>query len=397
MDLTATVKRQSVGTIVALIACVGTAALVIRNGLIEAGYRANPVALMAIGHDDERVRSRAMLVRLDQRKLRVSPTLGAEAIILSRIAPTSEVPWIIAGGASLQAGQVGRAINQLQLARDRNPRSRVARVYLLEAYLREMKLREAGVEIAALGRLLGKSRQVLVPVVARAMADPTIGPQLVPAIHDDPELRAAVAMAMVGLGAETRSIIAVGGMEPSSAEDVRSWRSALLNRMAESGRILDAFRLWRTFSGGAATIGRTFPSGDGLAPFAWSYLASGDGVAEPTKSGALDLSFYNRNSTVLAQRIVTLAPGSWHLNVAVEGGPSRGEEPLAATVTCIGAAAPLVRIPFAINRGGSMRASVAFAVDANCPGQRLAIVATAQEFPSLRTVSITSLELKKAQ
>ena len=382
----------------ALAACLIVGVLVVRNGMIEAGYRANPAAMAAIGPSDARIRNQLAMVRLEQAKLQVSQTLLEDARSLLTVSPSSDVSLAVAGGALLQAGRVGEAIPRLEESRRRNPRNRFTRLFLLEAYLRSMKVPEAGTEIVVLGRLLGESRRVLVPVVARAMIDPVIGPQLESAVRSDPQLRSAVALAMVELNAQPAQVIGVGGSSPTQEPADKAWRAALLQKMVTAGKTADAYRLWRSFSGANRDGAHlSFLPLDGLPPFDWTYLATGDGVAEPTQHGALDVSFYNRNSVSVARKLVTLAPGTWRLDVAVEGGPTRGQEPLAATVTCAATSGALTRIPFTIARGGSMRAFAVFAVPDNCPGQWLAIDGTAQEFPTPRTVSVLSLALKRVK
>lgn len=384
---------------VALVALVGAALafLAFRAATVELFWRAAPALAGRVAPSHPAVISGQDLIDLGQANLRVEPRLIERQREALRDAPLIDSPFAIAGGYALQRGDLTQARRLLEEARRRAPRSRSARLYLLEVYLRGRQLDAATGEMSALVRLIPESGRVLVPLLAQSLADPAMADAAREVLNRDPALRHQVAGQLVTANVPAATVVAIGGNAPSTAPEVKQWRAALLARLIAAGDVRGAQAYWSQFNRRALQGGGVrdpeFQDGDALLPFAWRLHASGDGVAEPDRRGGLAIEFYGRGNVVLAEQLLALAPGRYRLSFSAEGAPVNGVEPISWNISCVGRGGQLLTVGLSGIRSAGTSFEREFSVPQGCSGQWLRLSGQAGEFVQTRAATVSNLRI----
>lgn len=376
--------------------------LVVRTSAVDALIRRNPVAAAMVSPNNPRVKIALAMVEFRLNGGRVNEASREGAFSALSQSPLAEDPFMLAGIDALAKGDEQKGEALLVETRRRDPRSRTARLVLLDRYLRTNRTAQAGVEIAVLNRLIAQAAEVLVPELARMIADPKTGDALIGLLRDDREMRDAVLAKLASNGADPDLILRVarrtgaGGRGPAPA-----WQPALLAKMVEKGDVERASRLWRGFAGvkeadsGTAPYDGTFRGVPGPAPFNWQFLSGAAGVAERSKAQSLDVEYYGRERAALASQLLMLRPGRYRLSFRAEGDASGQGSRLAWLVSCNGSGgAQLLEAPL---RGvGSTPKAIAgiFVVPPQgCPAQWLRLMGIPDEFPSGQSATVRDVRI----
>ena len=377
--------------------------LVVRTLAVDALIRRNPIAAAAVAPDNPRVKIALAMLEFRLQGGRVSEASREGAFSALSRSPLAEDPFLLAGIDALAKGDTQKGEALLVETRRRDPRSRTARLILLDRYLRTNRTEQAGVEIAVLNRLVSRAAEVLVPELARMISDPKTGDALIGLLKKDKDMRDAVLARLAGGGADPDLILRVArssGAGGRTGGPAPAWQPALLAKMVEKGDVRRAASLWRGFSGvsnadaAAAPYDGAFTGRPGPAPFNWQLLSSAAGVAERSGSRGLEVEYYGRERAALASQLLMLAPGRYRLSFRAEGDATGQGSRLAWIVSCNGQNGPQL-LEAKLERIGStpkiVRAS--FAVPAGCPAQWLRLTGIPDEFPTGQSATINDVRI----
>ena len=376
--------------------------LVVRTSAVDALIRRNPMAAAIVAPDNSRVKIALAMVEFRLNGGRVTEAGREGAFSALARSPLAEDPFMLAGIDALARGDEEKGEALLAETRRRDPRSRTARLILLDRYLRTSRTSEAGVEIAVLNRLIAQAAEVLVPELARMISDPRTGGALIGLLRDDPDMRDAVLGKLASGGADPDLILRVARSTGAGGRSgpAPAWQPAMLSKMVEKGDVERAHLLWRGFSGAneadpATPYDGNFRGLPGPAPFNWQLLSSPAGVAERTQAQSLDVEYYGRERAALASQLLMLKPGRYRLSFRAEGDATGEGSRLAWLVSCAGGAgAQLLEAP--LQRVGSTPKVIAaaFTVPAGCPAQWLRLTGIPDEFPTGQSATIADLRIK---
>jgi hypothetical protein len=375
---------------------------IIKSSAVDALVRRNPLAAAAIAPDHPQVRVGLAMLEFRLRGGALTEEGRRSALAALAQSPLIEEPFLFAGVDALAAGDEKTGETLLTEARRRDPRSRTARLLLLDRYLRTNRAREAGVELAALNRLISRAAEALVPELARMARDPQTRTPLLGMLRETPAIQEAVLARLASDGADVDLILRIAEGSPASASGVPAWQPLLLAKLVEKGEVAQAHQLWRRFASIGSAADSTgpydgrFQGKPGSPPFNWQLSAGTAGVAERTPTPSLQVEYYGRDRADLATQLLMLRPGRYQLTFRAEGdAPGEGSK-LAWMLTCHGGGnaqlleAPLIRIT---SRPQVVAAK--FAVPpTNCAAQWLKLVGRPAEFPSAQSVAISELQIR---
>lgn len=313
---------------------------------------------------------------------------------IARKAPLAPEPFLINGALAQIRQQQELAERFFLAARTRDPRSQAARYFLADRYLRTGRTEQALAEMAVLSRLLPEATAGFGPALAAFARTPGAVPQLRNLFRSSPEFEPSVLSELAADAANADLVLALWSRTPSSTDPLAAeWRSKLVNTLVEQGQFAKAYSTWLRVAGvndGRSTI---FNPGFGKVsappPFNWK-LASAGGVVEPLPGDRLQVIYFGRNDTVLAEQLLLLGPGRYRLDMDVSAPPGEGGE-IAWTLTCLPAANAIFRLPVA--RKGMLSGS--FSIPEGCPAQRLQLSGLPGDFPQSQEFSIGKLSLAK--
>lgn len=377
--------------------------LAIKTAAVDALVRRNPMAAAAFAPGDPRIPARLAMIEFRQRGGQITPATAKATIRSVKAAPLADEPFFVAALDSLVKRDDTRGEALLLEARRRNPRTQTTRIFLLDRYLRTGRVQEAAAEIAAIGRLVPGSAKVLAPQLAKFAVDPRTRGSLVTVLRSDPDTRDLLLTHLAGTSANPDLVLEVAGpLRPNPAStEPPAWQGLLLGSLVEKGNIAKARELWGRFSGVPVSdmpnvYDASFSRRPGSPPFNWNFVSSPAGVAEPTKTGALEINYYGREEAVLASQLLSLKPGRYRLAFLASGDvPERGSG-LSWRVVCHPSKTEVATIPIL----SLSYAAKPFRYDLivppeNCPAQWLRLAGTSAEFPTALNVTISKFQVER--
>ena len=375
---------------------------VVKNWAVDAMLRRAPAIAVAIAPDHPRVRIGLAMAEFQAKQGQLSPAVRAAAIDALSGAPLTEEPFYLAAVDALAHGREEEGERLLLEARRRDPRARTARLILLDRYLRTNRVPEAGVEIAALNRLMPRAAEVLIPELARMVREPKTGAALIKVLAGEPALQQAVLAKLATGGADPDLILSIAGSSAATSGTAEGlpWQRALLAKLVDGGDLRRAHLLWRSFAGLPAADGDKgvydgdFRGAPGAPPFNWQFGTTPAGVAERTAAPALQADFYGRENVELATQLLLLKPGRYRLQFRAEGDASGEGSRLAWTLACAGGGkAQLLSLPLTQIASAPRAVSASFTVPGGCAGQWLKLSGIAGEFPKAQNATISQLRI----
>jgi hypothetical protein len=379
---------------------------VVRISVVDAEIDENPFFAARIDPDHPRVRMELAMAEIYLRQGRASPASESAALASLAQAPLADEPFFLAGLNALVGHDDVRAERLLQEARRRNPRLRMARLLLLDRYLREGRTQEAGVEMAALSRLIADADNVLTPALARMVQDPATSVAMVPMVAHQPRLQGEVLDQLAVDGADPDLILRIASAEGRRAGPDGPWRRGLLENLVAKEQLPRALNLWQLFSGLPASDGPKglydgrFAGLPGPPPFNWN-LATGAagsplgtaGVAERIRNGGLQVEYYGRQDGDLASQLMMLRPGLYRLGFTADGDAKGDGSRLVWSVSCQSGNNQLLQLPVAGVASAVKRFAGAFRVPPGCPAQWLRLRGVAGDVASDQNLTIHSLSI----
>jgi hypothetical protein len=373
---------------------------VVSTDVVEAEGDANPFLAARIAPDHPRVQISLAMIYFFLRGGDVPEDRRQAALQALKRAPLADEPYLIAGVAALAKGQTAQGDRLLEEARRRNPRLRMAHLLLLDRYLLEHRVKDAVVEMKALGNLVAGASELLTPELARMAQDPTTAPQMLPLLRAQPVLHEAVLENLVGSGADEAVVLNVAGPAARSG-GTEPWKAALLSRLVSRDQLEQAWDLWKRFAGvsgdaaGKGLYDSDFAGRPGSPPFNWDLSSSGPGVAERSRGHALQVDYYGRDNGNLASQLLMLRPGRYRLSFRATGDASGEGSRLVWTIVCNKGDASLLRLPIGGVTSDNKGFAGVFTVPANgCPAQWLRLVGISGDVESAQSATISGLSIE---
>ena len=306
---------------------------------------------------------------------------------VAHIAPLAPEPFLVRGAILQTDGRQADAERLFVEARAREPRSRAARYFLAERYFRTNRIAAGLIEMAALARLAPSSAAPLVPALVAYARAPGAVPQLRAFFRIQPQVEPAVLSVLADDAANADLILALAtGIR---GETPPEWQCKIVTRLAEAGQYRKARAIWARLTGIRPADGLFNPEFKPLSappPFNWSYPTTSDGVAEPAADGRLEVLYYGRQETVLANQLLVLPPGRYALSMAVSSDTRDGS--LHWSLRCAGQGAPFFKLQLAAAAGK-------FDVPHDCPAQWLELRGMPGDFPRTTEATIGRLRLDR--
>jgi hypothetical protein len=314
--------------------------------------------------------------------------------------PLDDRPFFLAGVRALAAGQEARGLALLEEARRRNPRQRIARLLLLDRWLRRGEAGKAATEMTVLTRLLPGAGELLVTELARLADAPATARTTRAALAEDPALLDRVLAAMAKGGASPAALTRFAGSGAPAGLEPGGWRRALVDALVARGAFADARAVWADayrLSPAERAQPVFDPGFSGRAagpPFGWTLSAGAVGAATIGK-GALGVEYYGRQTGELAAQLLVLAPGRYRLAATIEGLDGGDGSSLGWTVACAGdrGAALLATPPIRIAPTPRTMVTALAVPAAGCGAQWLRLVGTAGEFAAPLSARIRALRV----
>ncbi|MGQ0558484.1 MAG: hypothetical protein ACT4OE_02700 [Sphingosinicella sp.] len=319
----------------------------------------------------------------------------------ARRAPLAEQPFLFAALSPAPAG-AAPTIRLLEEARRRNPRLQLARLGLIEHYVRAGRIAAAAAEIKVASRLVSDIGNVLVDPLTRLALDPGTRPALQRAMGDDPLLDNVLTQ-LVQQGAPARLVLELAAprMRAYGSGPPPAWQVLLVERLVERRAYAAAFATWRRFNRIDAAPGAlynpNFQPMRGGPPFNWALSSDASGAIEPGSDGSIEIVYFGRQDSALARQLLLLPAGRYRLELAAASSDDSGGSRLTWQLSCAGSNVRLAQIALDRLASAPRRLRADFSVPATgCAAQWLRLNGEAAEFPIRRQVRMSGLRLRRA-
>lgn len=271
-------------------------------------------------------------------------------------APLADLPFTYLGFAALQDNDVERAESLMAEARSRRPRSRIARLGLLQIFGQRGDVEAMTGELVPLIRLEPELVEPLSAQWLQALRSPEDVATIAKILADDPRTYERVAEQAARANLPPDHLAAFLDHSPESGES-RRFDRVILGALVEQGEYDAAFASWRQRSGvdradASSLFNPDFTQRSAPPPFNWEIVQSRQGVAEFGADGGVMVDYFGRGADVLLRQLVQLAPGAYSLDVEQTSDDPRGAGLLWA-VRCANSETVLLRRPVRSASGGA--------------------------------------------
>lgn len=306
-----------------------------------------------------------------------------------RADPLEEEPFVFAAASLVAAGEIAQAERLLRIAVRRNPRSREARILLLDLLTRRGHTAEAVAEIEVLANLLPDQRPQLRNTLVLLASIPSTRRQTLEAITinaNKMEVLRGLARSGASASMMLNSLDAVGELELGGDPEV--FVNTLVNPLIQAGDWQGALRLWNHFNPTAFAEGSLVldPRFEGTfgPPFGWAVRSGNYGYARLGEDGLVG-EFYGRRRAELARQVLLLEPGNYLLR-AQSRDVGTG---LILELECPGSG------ELVSGRLKERNEEIAFSVSQACPAQVLKLVGRPTDPPRPSVFSISEIQLER--
>lgn len=330
------------------------------------------------------------------------------AAVLDRIerasagAPLAVEPFLIKGTHAKAERREQLAERLFVEARARDPRSPAARYFLAERYLSQGRAAEGLNEVSALVRLVPGGSQAVVPGLAEFARTPGAAEPLRKMFETNPDIGHAVLAQLASETANAGLIMQIAGQRVigGSDEPAPAWQSKLLNALIERSEFAKAQNLWSRFAGIQLTtpgvVNKDFAKINAPPPFNWSFASGTSGVAEPARSGKLNVIFYGRENVDLASQLLVLPAGPYRIQLEATG-ETGADSGLEWAITCLPGGAKIASVPLRRVTLTGVKLGGAFTVpDRGCAAQWLKLIGAARDIAKSEQATIGQFEILPA-
>ena len=380
---------------------------IVQTSAADAFIRKKPGVAATIAPRDPRVPMTLAMLEFQAAGGTVRPQARQAAIEAFARAPLSEEPFFLKGMAALVAGQEAEAERLLIETRRRNPRSRFARLILLDRYLRAGKIDEATNEMTALGNLIPNAGALLLAELGRLARDPVTSRTLERALQRNPAPRDSLLEYLATSGADPDLILRLARKIPpppqaaNAPSPAAAWQAKLVGALVERGDIGRAYQLWRSFSAPGAPERKTglydpdLRGLPGTAPFNWFFPGTAAGAADRSANG-LQIEYYGRDSAELVAQLLMLPPGRHRLSFVAEGAADGESSKLGWQLICLQSKAQVGELVLRKVDYSPRRLAGIFTVPTKgCSAQWLKLVGAPAEFAKPQSATIRGLRLAR--
>ena len=383
------IARRLIVCVVALLLAV----TIVRNSAVDALANLSPARAARLWSDHPTTEiSLAMTEIAQSARLRSAvPSKVFERIDdAARKAPLAPEPFLVHGVQAQLSGHQDAAVQALQAAEWRDPRSLPAHYFLAERYFTKRDVARALKEIASLANLSPGGIGASAPYLAAFARDPSNWPRMRALFRANPRIEEAALFELSRDGHNAPSVLALVSPQNRTARAV--WLPVLVNSLVSAGDYAKARAIWASVSGVSANAPPLFDAGfsnpDPPPPFNWTFASSTLGLAERQSGGRLHAIYYGQEDGALAKQLLVLPPGRYRLSLRLLSGSSQAQA-LNWSVTCAGAPIPIASAPLnvAASRG------LLFDVAADCRAQLLQLSGVSADLPQQSDVTITDLKL----
>ena len=319
-----------------------------------------------------------------------SPATLQRVADVAKSMPLAAEPFLIHGALAQQARDEARAERLFVEARNRDPRSEAARYFLADRYLRSGRTPQALKEIAVFSRLVPTASAQFAPALASFARAPGTTPQLKSFFRSSPEFEPVVLNELAADARNADLIVALATADKTP----QPWKERIVTTLVEQRQLNKAYEIWMKVAGvrGAAggIFNPKFEQVEAPPPFNWQYSTRG-GVAEPGGDGRLQVIYYGREDTVIAQQLLVLAPGRYRLAMDVSGQAGDGSG-VAWSLACVPGNQPILSLPL---KQGQRSVTADFAVPSGCSAQRLQLNGSVGDFPQSLDFTVAGLTLTR--
>jgi hypothetical protein len=322
--------------------------------------------------------------------------------------PLAFEPFFLAARTAEQRGDLRRATTLMEEARRRRPSYPAVRMQLMVYYTKAERFREALAEVDVILRRNGELRPVLLPELAKLIADPRGREALAAILATEPSWRE-----------DFFNIAGTRKLDPADARDlyqrvralkrggdVRLERQLILQAQASSGDhagarqtllapLPERERAANRFLFDGAFRGVSAPK-----PFGWEFKDMDVGRAEPAKNGGrtyLDVAYFGGRAVTLAEQVLALRPGRYTLSAIARSDNGVSSGMVSWNLSCLPSRNPVVG-SLDLSRAGpaERRFSAAFTVPAaGCGSQSLRLLAEPGDVASVVNMEVTALEISQ--
>lgn len=314
--------------------------------------------------------------------------------------PLSDEPFILAAITDNIAGRYRQSLTRLELARERDPRNRITRIMLFEAYLREARAKDVVTEAAVLDRLRAGSTPTFLPLLANLAQNPTTRDATAKALGSSPlDFSILNALAQRQVSASLLTAFADRArLQPPFNVQAKQQINALLSPYLKADNWTEAAQIWIHFyKRPLGELGKvTDPQFAGTLgpPFGWELTRSDGGLVAFGEQG-LELVDYGRKGWVVARQALILEPGTYELSTTLEA-TSQVPPQLNWWVDCADSAAILLNLPLMQARFLGVAPQATFTVPVqDCPVQWLALAARPGDTAQTTATTLRSVGLAR--
>lgn len=279
----------------------------------------------------------------------------------ARNAPLRYEPFLAQGVVDRASGRWADALRAGEAARDREPRAVAIRGLLLEAYMRQRRYPAAIAQLNALVDRNGDATPDLLRVLTLLADNPQTSGYVAQALRVNPRWR-SLFVDYAGEHSRNKGLLfkALLAHSPAvAAAEQQASEASFVNSLVASGDYQRAYLAWVNFLPPQDTrhvdaiYDGEFRGFGGGPPFNWVLTSDENAVVERTRDTvlgggtALDVQYYGRTPTKLAQQILLVPPGDYVFSgAAVASSDSQFGGALAWNLACLpsGTTIPLIRL-----------------------------------------------------
>ena len=290
---------------------------------------------------------------------------------LASVDPLNPQPFLFEGALRERSGPSGEAKEILQAGLRRDPRSLAAHYLLANHALKAGDVRSALAEMSAISHLSNVDFGRTLVQFATSGGDRGL---LLDLLRREPARRDKLLFDLAGDATNAPLVVQLARQTGATSPDGElDWRARVVAALVSAGDVNAARQKWVELGGGPMPDGLatpTFGQTGRPAPLNWTYKVDDQALVEPTDDGGLNILFYGRADSVLAEQAMSFGPGHYRLKSMVQQGEGPGQ--LEWQIRCVAGAAVIATIP--LNNGSTDQT---VEIPANCPAQFIALRALA--------------------
>lgn len=264
----------------------------------------------------------------------------------------------------------------LREALKRNPRSRNARILLIQQYALADNIPAAFRQLAILDRLSSSSVEQLMGLMANSVEATAQIDEVLSATAKHPRLQRAFLKGFVAADKSPELIRHLTGKLPASALRDTATRRTVIDLLVAADDAVGARALWVQKYGApkdAIVFSPDFSNRTSPPPFNWRLEQSSAGAAERKPGGGMSVVYYDRQSGVLLSQLLTAPVGNYVATLrydSVAGPPGA----IALRIRCANDSSVLAEERLLGKNRNGQTLQLEFAVPTNCTGQYLELL-----------------------